>query len=83
MTIKTPLNPENAAAHFFERNTDFEVTAFGQGNINDTWKLTVSHNGQTQPYLLQRLNHLVFRQPEQVMANESVQQLYFGKTVDA
>jgi len=71
MTEKTPLNPENAAAHFFGRNNAFEVTGFGQGNINDTWKLTVSENGQKKPYLLQRLNHLVFRQPEQVMANIS------------
>lgn len=71
MTAKTPLNPENAAAHFFGRNTALEVTSFGQGNINDTWKLTVSQNGHPQPYLLQRLNHLVFRQPEQVMANIS------------
>lgn len=71
MTEKTPLSPENAAAHFFGNKTVFELTAFGQGNINDTWKLTVSENGQTKPYLLQRLNHLVFRQPDQVMANIS------------
>jgi len=71
MQEKTLLKPENAAAHFFGRATRFEVTGFGQGNINDTWKLTVSQNGQTRPYLLQRLNHQVFRQPEQVMANIS------------
>ncbi len=71
MTEKTLLQPENAAAHFFGNHTDFEITSFGQGNINDTWKLTVSENSQTRPYLLQRLNHLVFRQPDQVMANIS------------
>ncbi|MFM9947823.1 MAG: phosphotransferase enzyme family protein [Saprospiraceae bacterium] len=71
MQEKSPLQPKNAATHFFGNQTDFEITSFGHGNINDTWKLTVSENGQKKPYLLQRLNHLVFRQPEQVMANIS------------
>jgi|APTNR8051073442_1049403.scaffolds.fasta_scaffold05406_2 aminoglycoside phosphotransferase (APT) family kinase protein len=71
MTEKTPLQPENAVAHFFGDKTVFELIGFGQGNINDTWKLTISKNGQPQSYLLQRLNHLVFRQPDQVMANIS------------
>ncbi len=71
MQEKAPPRPENAVAHFFGNPPDFELVTFGQGNINDTWKLTVSENNRWQPYLLQRLNHQVFKQPEQVMANIS------------
>lgn len=71
MLDNTTLRPENAVARFFGSHADFGLAFFGRGNINDTWKLTVSENGQTRPYLLQRLNHQVFKQPEQVMANIS------------
>ncbi len=69
MPDQTLLQPEASAAHFFGKDTAFLLTVFGNGNINDTWKLSVPENGQTESYLLQRLNHQVFRQPEQVMVN--------------
>jgi hypothetical protein len=45
-----------------------EVKAFGSGNINDTFLVTVDRS--TDPhFVLQRINTKVFRQPELVMQN--------------
>lgn len=43
--------------------------AFGNGNINDTYRIDIEQNGVQRAFLLQRLNHHVFREPEQVMQN--------------
>lgn len=43
--------------------------AFGNGNINDTYRVDVEQEGEQRSFLLQRLNHLVFREPEVVMQN--------------
>ncbi|MDO8369008.1 MAG: aminoglycoside phosphotransferase family protein [Saprospiraceae bacterium] len=45
------------------------ATPFGSGNINDTYRLDFEIAGTQKTALLQRLNHLVFRQPELVMEN--------------
>jgi len=44
------------------------VAAFGSGNINDTFVVTLD-SPQSQRFILQRINTLVFRQPELVMRN--------------
>lgn len=53
--------------------TDFqrlvEAKPFGQGHINDTFRVTVIENGEQKNYLLQRINHDVFHQPQAVMEN--------------
>ncbi len=50
-----------------------EVREYGNGNINDTFLVTLEYGGgrfQTCPYIiLQRLNTKVFKQPELVMQN--------------
>lgn len=47
------------------------VTAhpFGNGHINDTFRLVRDVDGSEQFFTLQRINHNVFHHPEQVMAN--------------
>ena len=43
---------------------------FGSGHINDTFRITTeTPGGETFRYTLQRINHAVFRQPQQVMDN--------------
>lgn len=42
---------------------------FGTGHINDTFKIEIEEGDSKKSYLLQRLNHLVFHQPEVVMRN--------------
>ncbi|NMF58617.1 phosphotransferase enzyme family protein [Pseudanabaena yagii] len=44
-----------------------DLQPFGSGNINDTF--LVSRQGIDQPFVLQRLNTNVFREPELVMQN--------------
>ena len=41
----------------------------GDGNINDTWRITVENQGSTQSFILQRINHRIFRDPAAVMQN--------------
>ena len=47
-----------------------EKKAFGNGHINDTFKLTFeTANGQIQPYILQRINDDIFKDPSYLMEN--------------
>jgi Ser/Thr protein kinase RdoA (MazF antagonist) len=45
-----------------------DVRAFGSGNINDTFWVTLDADAE-KPFVLQRINTQVFRQPELVMQN--------------
>ena len=43
---------------------------YGRGHINDTFAAYFEKNGgQTDRYILQRINHFVFKKPEQLMSN--------------
>ncbi|HAD11292.1 MAG TPA: mucin desulfatase [Saprospirales bacterium] len=58
--------------HTFVPEADSAVwTPVGQGNINDTYRVDVVLGGEQKVILLQRLNHLVFKDPAQVMDNTS------------
>lgn len=58
--------------HSFVPEADSAVwTPVGQGNINDTYRVDVVLWGEQKVILLQRLNHLVFKDPAQVMDNTS------------
>jgi Ser/Thr protein kinase RdoA (MazF antagonist) len=47
-----------------------DLREYGNGNVNDTFLVTVTVEGAAQPYfILQRINLHVFRQPELVMGN--------------
>jgi hypothetical protein len=54
---------------FFRFDYFVGVKPIGDGHINDTYQLEVVLDGVSQRVLLQRLNHLVFKQPELVTAN--------------
>jgi len=51
-------------AYGFEKNS-LKVEAFGSGLINNTWKVTASGN----EYILQRVNHAVFKEPGDIANN--------------
>ncbi len=62
------MNTEKALdifRHFAVDDEVAEIRPFGGGHINDTYLVTTSGG----KYTLQRLNHEVFTQPEQVMHN--------------
>jgi Ser/Thr protein kinase RdoA (MazF antagonist) len=47
-----------------------QAKPFGSGHINDTFLITTEEpDGTAHKYTLQRINHAVFRQPQQVMDN--------------
>jgi hypothetical protein len=46
-----------------------EVNVYGNGHINDTFKAELKTNGIIQNYILQRINHNVFKNPVGLMRN--------------
>ena len=58
----------NLAQKFAASGKVTNVSAFGSGNINDTFLVTVS-DGNEPHFVLQRLNTHVFKQPRLVMQN--------------
>ncbi len=49
------------------------VTAFGNGLINHTWKITT----ENKDFLLQKINQQVFKSPEDIMDNLRLLTDYF------
>jgi Ser/Thr protein kinase RdoA (MazF antagonist) len=48
-------------AHQFDIDGEFKAAIpYGSGHINDTYKLTVSREGELEHYIVQRINHEVF-----------------------
>ncbi|MBQ7598914.1 MAG: aminoglycoside phosphotransferase family protein [Clostridia bacterium] len=47
--------------------TDYQV--FTSGHINSTFRIAFEENGQTQKYLVQNVNTLVFKDPDALMEN--------------
>jgi Ser/Thr protein kinase RdoA (MazF antagonist) len=69
MTVTGELTQLSAA---FAIDGDLVAIApFGNGHINDTYVATYVRAGQSVRYLHQRINHRVFADPAQVMANVS------------
>lgn len=55
------LNLKRIAGEFFPSKVVAEIIPFGEGHINDTYKLRLA--GTQYPYILQRINTAVFRNP--------------------
>ena len=59
-----------AATRAFEIAGSVEsVTPYGSGHINDTFLVVSADGSRRERNVLQRINHEVFRQPEQLMEN--------------
>ncbi len=72
------LQGENSKMHTKEKSilANFETmgkftsaTPYGSGHINDTKLVTYDDNGKEYVYILQRINHNVFKNPEELMSN--------------
>jgi hypothetical protein len=46
-----------------------DIAPFGTGHINDTFRVRTTSPRGPRSYLLQRINHFVFKEPEKVMEN--------------
>lgn len=55
----------NISQQFFPLQQPKHIIPYGAGHINDTFRLIFAH----QSYLLQRVNHHVFKEPEKLMEN--------------
>ena len=64
-----PYNLEAIAAQFQLAGSLLEAKPYGSGHINDTYCLVCQAHGGQQRYVLQRINHQVFKQPVQVSEN--------------
>ncbi len=60
---------ESIVKHFHLEGTLREAAPLVQGHINDTYILTCAKNNRAVRYVLQRINHVVFRDPPAMMAN--------------
>ena len=59
-----------AAARAFAIEGDFgDATPYGSGHINDTYCAVFQCNGAATRYLLQRINHHIFKNPVMLMEN--------------
>jgi Ser/Thr protein kinase RdoA (MazF antagonist) len=66
-----PQGAENLVAiadQFIQLGKVASVKAFGSGNINDTFLVTLD-SSESQHFVLQRINTQVFRQPQLIMQN--------------
>lgn len=59
------LNIDHILRLFGFTEHPFTVNLFGSGLINKTWKI----NAGDKAYILQRINHQVFQEPEKIAAN--------------
>ena len=60
------------------------VEPYGSGHINDTYRVTLDQSGREVRYLLQRINHHVFKDPPALMENiVRVTKHIQGKLLDA
>ena len=64
-----PNETAAVAAHFSLDGDVESIREIGDGNINNTWKITCRDGGRVNEYILQRINTYVFRDPVSVMRN--------------
>lgn len=64
------LRLSSIASQFKIKGKVVDIVSFGSGHINDTYKV-ITDNGD-EDYLLQRINHHVFKNIEQLMSNISI-----------
>ena len=67
--FETLHNVEQIAREFGIGGTMIEGGAFGNGLINDTLAATFEEDGRKRRFVLQRINHNVFKDPRSLMQN--------------
>lgn len=63
------MSLESIARRFFSFDRWLGAAPLGAGNINDTYRIDFETGDRKNTYLLQRLNHLIFKDPEGVTQN--------------
>ncbi|MDE6977931.1 MAG: mucin desulfatase, partial [Lachnospiraceae bacterium] len=58
------------AAQFQTKGRTVEYAPYGNGHINDTFLVVCeTQEGKRRRYILQRMNHSIFKMPQQLMEN--------------
>ena len=57
------------ARHFQIAGEFLEAAPYGNGHINDTYRVVFDQAGTTTRYILQRINHNIFKDPAALMEN--------------
>ena len=77
MEIKNNKDQESSrlaiASQFKVSGKPINIVSFGSGHINDTYKISTDQG--EQKYLLQRINHHVFKNIDHLMSNILLYQL--------
>ena len=68
--------------HFATSGSFVTATPYGSGHINDTHLVTYDDNGKERMYILQKINHNVFKNPVQLMANFVAVTDYLRNTIE-
>lgn len=66
---KTLNRISEVVSHYVNGAVLVSVEPYGNGHINDTYKIVMRREGKEELYLLQRMNKNVFRQPWYLMEN--------------
>jgi Ser/Thr protein kinase RdoA (MazF antagonist) len=69
MTSSANINLQPIAASFQVEGRFMEAVTYTSGHINDTYAVCFQAGKDERRYILQRINHLVFKQPELLMEN--------------
>jgi Ser/Thr protein kinase RdoA (MazF antagonist) len=69
MTLPTHHRPAEIAAQFDVAARFVDAVPYGSGHINDTYLSRWDQHGRCVRHIIQRINHHVFKAPEQLMEN--------------
>ena len=65
----SPLDAADAARHFQFPGKFLDALPYGSGHINDTWCVSFEDAGAPSRFILQRINHRIFKNPIALMEN--------------
>lgn len=63
------VNLKQICSHFDFKGNFIKANLYGDGHINDTYKVIYNFDGKNVYYILQRVNHIVFKNVEGLMDN--------------
>ena len=69
MGMSTAQDACAAARHFQLNGEVSEAAPYGSGHINDSYRVVCDGAGQTSRYIVQRINHQIFKDPVSMMSN--------------
>ncbi len=79
--MPTPETIDEAIRAFCVKGVPQESRPYGNGHINDTFLLVCEDGGRENKYILQRMNHSIFKDPAALMENVANVTSYLRKVI--